>query len=72
MGIDAPLVLRLFAVPSLELAGQPLRFPSRKGLALLILLALGGEQSRDRLANTLWMDSASPREIGRASCRERV
>ena len=62
MGIDAPLVLRLFAVPSLVLTGQVLRFPSRKGLALLILLALGGQQSRETLANWLWMDSASPRD----------
>ena len=62
MGVDAPLVLRLFAVPSVELAGVPLRFPSRKGLALLILLAVNGQQSRDRLANWLWMDSANPRD----------
>lgn len=62
MGVDAPLVLRLFAVPSLELAGVPLRFPSRKGIALLILLALAGQQSRDKLANWLWMDSANPKD----------
>ncbi len=59
---NVQLELRVFAVPSLTFAGQVLRFPSRKGLALLILLALEGEQSREKLANWLWLDSPNPRD----------
>jgi DNA-binding SARP family transcriptional activator len=61
MGADS-LELRLFAVPSLTLAGLPLRFPSRKGLALLILLAISGIRSREKLANWLWVDSPQPKD----------
>ncbi len=62
MSADVQLELRVFAVPSLTLAEQVLRFPSRKGLALLILLALGGVQSREKLANWLWVDSPQPKD----------
>jgi DNA-binding SARP family transcriptional activator/tetratricopeptide (TPR) repeat protein len=60
--MDAPVVLRLFALPKVTVAGKQLRFPSRKGLALLIVLALDGVQSREKLARWLWMDSPNPKD----------
>jgi DNA-binding SARP family transcriptional activator/tetratricopeptide (TPR) repeat protein len=54
--------LRTFGVPSLLCDGAPLRFPSRKGLALLIVLALEGEVRRERVADLLWSEGAGARD----------
>ena len=62
MGENSGLELRLFGPPCLSSAGVLLRFPSRKGLAVLLLLALDGAQSRERLAVWLWPDSPTPRD----------
>jgi DNA-binding SARP family transcriptional activator len=59
---EGAVQLRLFGLPSLMVGGSPLRFPSRKGLALLIYLALEGAVSRERLANLLWTDSPNPKD----------
>jgi DNA-binding SARP family transcriptional activator len=56
------LELRTFGVPCLIAGDTPLRFPSRKNLALLVVLALEGELRRDRAADLLWTDSATPRD----------
>ncbi|HEY6539108.1 MAG TPA: BTAD domain-containing putative transcriptional regulator, partial [Candidatus Dormibacteraeota bacterium] len=50
--------LALLGPPLVERAGLPVAFDTRKALALLALLAInGGEQSRARLATTLWPES---------------
>ncbi|MGC1183909.1 MAG: tetratricopeptide repeat protein [Candidatus Dormiibacterota bacterium] len=52
------LRLGLLGPPVVEREGRPVTFDTRKALALLALLAVnGGEQSRTRLASTLWPDS---------------
>ena len=56
------LELRVFGLPMVLANQVALRFPSRKGLALLILLVLDGTQSRDKLANWLWTDSPNPKD----------
>lgn len=56
----SPLVIRLFGPPSVWVAGQPLRpLRTRKGLYLLILLALRANRpvERDWLASQLWPDA---------------
>jgi DNA-binding SARP family transcriptional activator len=52
------LRLGLLGPPVVERGGRPVSFDTRKALALLALLAVrGGDQSRARLAATLWPDS---------------
>ncbi|MDX2007766.1 MAG: AAA family ATPase [Meiothermus sp.] len=62
MDAENAAVLRLFGLPGLSVGNSLLRFPSKKGLALLMLVALEGTQSRDQLAAWLWPDSESPRD----------
>ena len=59
---EIDLWLRLFGPPGVSVGGGLLRFPSRKGLALLMLLAVDGPQPRERLAAWLWPDSPVPRD----------
>jgi DNA-binding SARP family transcriptional activator len=59
---EGAVQLCLFGLPRLLVNGSSLRFPSRKGLALLIFLALEGVQSRERLARLLWTDSPNPKD----------
>lgn len=57
--VMAALFLSLFDQPRLQKDGEPLELNSRKGMALLAVLAVdaGRWQSRDRLAALLWPDS---------------
>lgn len=55
-------VLQLFGLPNLSVGGEVLRFPNRKGLALLLYLALEGAQPREHLAGLLWTDSQNPKD----------
>jgi DNA-binding SARP family transcriptional activator len=57
-GHALPLHLRLLGPPEVRLGDEPLTFPTRKTLALLIYLALeGGSQPREYLATLLWPES---------------
>ena len=46
--------LRLLGVPRAEHQGRELRFPDRKCVALLAVLALDGRSTRARMATLLW------------------
>jgi DNA-binding SARP family transcriptional activator len=59
--------LSLLGHPEVELDGAPVRFDTRKALALLAFLAVEGPQRRDRLTALLWPDS--DQERGRAALR---
>jgi hypothetical protein len=62
------LSLRFLGPPEVRYQGQPLKFRSRKELALLIYLVIeGGHHSREKLIAFLWPDS--DREHGQASLR---
>src|SRR5437773_109213 len=62
------LSLALLGRPEARLAGQPVRFPTRKTFALLIILAAArGHQSREALMALLWPESDAPH--GQASLR---
>ncbi|MCB0158032.1 MAG: hypothetical protein KDD83_07860, partial [Caldilineaceae bacterium] len=61
--------LVLFGAPKLEWDSQPVRLPTRKSMALLIFLAMTGEeQSRERLSTLFWPDQDERR--ARASLRQ--
>lgn len=53
--------VRVYGWPGVLVGGQDLRFASRKGLALLLRLALDGPQPREALARQLWTDAQDPR-----------
>ena len=54
------LSIRLLGRPEVQLDGQPVRFPTRKALALLVYLAAADEaQSRETLMALLWPNSAT-------------
>src|SRR5260221_13822348 len=56
------LKLALLGSPEVRHPEQPLRFPSRKALALLIYLAVeGGVQSREKLSALFWPESDETR-----------
>lgn len=56
------LELRLLGAPQVLLHGDPVRFRSRKVLALLAFLAVeGGAHRRERLVDLLWPDSVGTR-----------
>ncbi len=62
------LTLRFLGAPQALYQGQPLKFRSRKVLALLIYLVVEGKQhERDKLANLLWPESSQPQ--GRTALR---
>ena len=49
------LRLTLFGAPKLERDGQPIQLDTRKSMALLVYLAMNGqEQSRETLSALLW------------------
>ncbi|HEX9597612.1 MAG TPA: hypothetical protein VF982_12080, partial [Anaerolineales bacterium] len=53
-----PLSMRLLGSPFVECAGEPFKAETRKTLALLMYLAVTGEQhGRDALATLFWPDS---------------
>ena len=55
---EKPLSIRLLGVPEVSIEGQPLRFRTKKALALLCYLAVeGGKHSRRELAELLWPQS---------------
>ncbi len=57
-----PLSLFLLGPPRVEIDGEVIAFPRQKSLALLIHLAVTGEQQRrDTLAALLWPESADAR-----------
>lgn len=51
--------LQLFGAPAAHDGREALRFPDRKGLALLAVLAVDGPTARGHLAGLLWDDSDS-------------
>ncbi|PWG74829.1 hypothetical protein DF186_15860, partial [Enterococcus hirae] len=54
-----PLTMRLLGNPQVTVGQQPLSFPTRKVLALLIYLVVeGGQHSRETLIALLWPESA--------------
>ena len=55
-----PSQLNLLGVPRALHAGQELRFPDRKCVALLAYVALNGPATRARLANLLWAEQSDP------------
>ena len=56
---ETRLALRFLGAPQVSLYGEPVRFRSRKVLALLAFLAVeGGIHRRERLVDLLWPDSA--------------
>jgi DNA-binding SARP family transcriptional activator len=62
------LSLNVFGSPDVRHAGQPLKFRTRKALALLIYLAIeGGMHSREKITALLWPDS--DRSHGRTMLR---
>jgi DNA-binding SARP family transcriptional activator len=66
-----PLILRLMGSPTVIHQSQPLKFRSRKVLALLIYLVVeGGWHSREKLMALLWPES--DKERGGASLRSTV
>ena len=53
-----PLILKLLGRPEVSCGGQPLRFRSRKELALLFYLATeGGLHPREKLATLFWPEA---------------
>ena len=57
-----PLSLFLLGPPRVEIDGEAIAFPRQKSLALLVYLAVTGEQQRrDTLAALLWPESADAR-----------
>ncbi len=60
-GLKAPaggIRLELLGVPAVSLGGRPVRFDTRKAVALLALLAVSGHsEGRERLASLLWPGS---------------
>ena len=61
-GEEIRLDLRLLGTPEVSLHGEPVRFRSRKVLALLAFLAVeGGVHRRERLVDLLWPDSTAAR-----------
>ncbi|MFZ1757274.1 MAG: BTAD domain-containing putative transcriptional regulator, partial [Caldilineaceae bacterium] len=57
-----PLSLFLLGPPRVEIDGEAIAFPRQKSLALLVHLAVTGEQQRrDSLAARLWPESADAR-----------
>ncbi|MEZ4714100.1 MAG: AAA family ATPase [Caldilineaceae bacterium] len=66
--VTDPLQIQLFGAAQVLYRGQPLKFRSRKVLALLIYLAVeGGEHERDTLAALLWPES--DQQQGRTALR---
>jgi DNA-binding SARP family transcriptional activator len=64
----AALTLRLLGAPQALYRGQPLKFRSRKVLALLIYLVVeGGQHERDKLTDLFWPESDQQR--GRTALR---
>src|SRR5687767_8095801 len=62
------LTLSLLGAPEVYFAGQPIRFPTRKALALLIYLCVeGGMHTREKLSTLFWPDSDAKK--GRGSLR---
>lgn len=54
---DSNLRLELLGPPRVSVDGGPLEVDTRKALAVLALVAVDGEQSRESLARMLWPDS---------------
>ena len=55
------LSLNVFGSPAVRHAGQPLKFRTRKALALLIYLAIeGGMHSREEITALFWPRSDEP------------
>lgn len=55
------LSIQLLGRPVVAVDGQPVRFPTRKSLALFAYVASeGGEHSRQELMALLWPDSSTP------------
>ena len=66
-----PLILRFFGSPEVIYQGHPLKFRSRKVLALLVYLVVEpGWHSRDKVTALLWPDS--DRERGGVSLRSTI
>ena len=66
--VTDPLQIQLFGAVQVLYQGQPLKFRSRKVLALLIYLAVeGGAHERDKLAALLWPES--DQQQGRTALR---
>lgn len=66
--MTSTLELRLLGAPEVLLDGEPVRFRSRKVLALLAYLAVeGGSHRREKLIDLLWPESAA--EGGAATLR---
>ena len=60
--LPMPLSLFLLGPPRVEIDGEVIAFPRQKSLALLVHLAVTGEQQRrDSLAALLWPESADAR-----------
>lgn len=56
------LALHLLGPPRVEIDGEAIAFPRQRSLALLVYLAVTGEQQRrDTLAALLWPESADAR-----------
>jgi DNA-binding SARP family transcriptional activator len=67
---DAALALRLLGVPAWRRDAGPWQVLSRKDALLLAALALGGPQSRSRMASWLWPGVPLPR--AHANLRQRM
>jgi DNA-binding SARP family transcriptional activator len=62
--VSNPLTLNFLGAPEVLYQGQPLKFRSRKVLALLIyLVAEGGQHRREKLITLLWPESG-PKQGG--------
>lgn len=62
------LTLSLLGAPAVEQAGQQIRFPTRKALALLVYLCVEeGMHTREKLSTLFWPDSDAKK--GRGSLR---
>lgn len=58
------LTIELLGPPRITVGRAPLAVDTRKAVAILALLVVDGEQSRDALATMLWPDSDTPRARG--------
>jgi DNA-binding SARP family transcriptional activator len=59
------LSVKLLGTPDVRRDGQPLAFPTRKALALLIYLVVeGGAHSREKITALFWPESDSERGRG--------